>query len=379
MSDRSATNGAAPAAVRSVPVPRLDDVIANTLSEKELRAFYDPAGRFTDEPVRTFLDRVASTRQPMEASPLGPLTEFEIILAEGLHAGIDKSIGVGLPVPAARQHAIADWVNTHAERVAVSVIEVADRLADDTAKVLRMLHLGSLRPPGRVVHAGRVLAAVAHEGCLRRSGRDYFMHPDEVASIITTAWQRQMGAEDERLDLARFLAYAHDGFEDTIDPFGAYLSNPVIVSPLVARTILELVGVPDAGGIARILLLMTRTKDADGNRMDYLDYIERGVRQGGLLFLLTKAPDLHHNLNIEPDMIDPTDHKARAKYEKRETYRAAADEMRIASEDYDSPEAWVVHSVFTVAPSDLKPSTKSDSLSLQETAAAVKQRVAELV
>lgn len=362
--------------------PRLEAerVIANTLSERDLREFYDPAGLRTAVPLGEFIDDVAATRRPFTLASVGELSGHEVILAEGLHALLDGGEGVALPITADRQIAIADALARYAENVALSVIDVADGLASETAHLQGMLRTGTLRPiPDRVVLAGRVLAAVAHEGGMRRSGRDFFMHPDEVATIVTTAWQRQMTAdEDDRLDVVRFLAYGHDGFEDTIDPYGAYLSEKsVLISPLVARRVLEILGIPDARAIARVLLLMTRTKDVDGNKMEYFDYLHRGVREGGILFTLTKAPDIHHNLNIEPDMIERGDRKARAKYEKRETYRAAVDEMRLAGEQFDAATAWIVHSIFAVSPVDIMSTMKSDTVSLQEIAAAVRQKMAE--
>ncbi|RIQ20566.1 hypothetical protein [Jiangella rhizosphaerae] len=353
---------------------------ANNLAETGLRDFYDPASLHDSEPLDAFVDRVASTRRPVSLPPVGDLLGHEVVLAEAVHALLDDGPGVTLPIPDDRQHAVVAAVTAYADNVARSVLEVADDIAEDAEQLRDLLH-GSVRPmPGRAALAGRVLAAVAHAGEFRRSGRDYFMHPDEVASIVTTAWRRQIRGEGERLDVAQFLAYCHDSFEDTIDPFGAYLSErPVIVSPLVAQRVLEMIGVPDARDVARVLLLMTRTKDVDGNRMDYFDYLDRGVRQGGALFMLTKAPDIHHNLNIEPELIERGDRKARARYEKRDVYRAAADKMRFAAESQDAATAWVVHSVFAVSAGDLAPTIKSDTVSLQEIAAAVRRKMAGAV
>lgn len=351
-------------------------VVANTLSEPDLRAFYDPTGCHADETSDGFIDHVAATRRQVTVEQLGELNGYEVILAEGLHALLDGGSGSALPVSEDRQAAITDMVTEYADTVAHAVIEVADSLAEDTAQLQEMLRSGTVPPvPDRVVLAGRVLAAVAHEGVVRRSGREYFMHPDEVASIITTAWQRQIKDDNERLDVARFLAYGHDGFEDTIDPYGAYLSEkPVIVSPLVAQRVLELLGVPDARAIGRILLLIAHTKDVQGKKMDYFEYLDRGVREGGSLFVLTKAPDIHHNLNIEPELIERGDRKARHRYEKREVYRAAADVMRIAAEGTDASTAWVVHSVFAVTSVDIMSTLKSDRVSIQDIAAAVRDK-----
>lgn len=355
-------------------------MVANSLSERALREFYDPAAKRASDAFDIFLSWVASSRLSAMIGALSELTGHEVVLAEGIHALLDGGDGVELPVPADRQRAIADAIARYADNVALSVIEVADGLAQDAVQLReKLLGSGSLRTfPGRVALAGRVLAAVAHEGGFRRSGRDFYMHPDEVASIVTTAWERQRSGEDGRLDVARFLAYAHDGFEDTIDPFGGYLSEkPALMSPFVAQRVLEILGVPDARAIARVLLLMTRTKDVAGNKMNYFDYLDRGIREGGSLFLLTKAPDIHHNLNIEPEMIARGDRTAHTMSEKRDMYREAADDMRTASEACDAATAWVVHSVFAVTPVDIHHTFKSDTLSIQEIAAAVRRKVSE--
>jgi hypothetical protein len=309
-----------------------------------------------------------------------------VILAEALHAGLqgdpDRSggePGVVLPVPVWRQRAIAAAVHGYAESVATAVLDVADDLAGDLHRLRRRITgLQHQDVPERIVLAGRVLAAVAHDGAVRRSGRDYYRHPDEVAAILGAAWRRQAVPEqDPRLPVGEFLAYCHDGFEDALDPVGSYLSElPVILSPLVARTVLERLGVPDAAGIARVLLLLTRTRAIDGSRMDYLDYLERGIAEGGAYFVLTKAGDVHHNLSIEPDDIDPDDRRAPARYEKRELYRSAANRLRGAADSHDGSVAWTIHSAFTVRPAELRPSLCSDTASVRRLAAAVRERVA---
>jgi hypothetical protein len=395
---------AGPAGVIDLPRPVV-------LSERDLRAFYDPAGRRTHDPVHGLLDRVAATRVPFVLPPAGRLTGAEVILAEALHAclrthpqtGPDQAgregagregagregagrdaragrdAGVVLAIPAGRQRAITAAVHGYADDVATAVLDVADDLADDLHRLRR--RLTGLRGQGglqRIVLAGRVLAAVAHDGAVRRSGRDYYCHPDEVASILGAAWRRQAAApeQDPRLPVGEFLAYCHDGFEDSLDPRGSYLSEvPVILSPLVARTVLERLEVPDAAEIARVLLLLTRTRATDGSRMDYLDYLERGIAEGGAYFVLTKAGDVHHNLSIEPERIDPADRSAPARYEKRELYRRAASRLRGAAESHDRGVAWTIHSTFAVRPAELRPSLCSDTASIRRLAAAVREKV----
>jgi hypothetical protein len=380
--------------VRSVmpagPVGRIDAI---AVSERDLRAFYDPAGRCRRRSAEILLDDVAATRVPFVLSPVGRLSGYEVILAEAVHAGLRTrpaagpaplhtvgahSDGVVLPIPPGRQHAIAAAVDDYADTVAAAVLEVADELGHDLRRLReRIAGLDRQVDSERLVLAGRVLAAVAHDGVVRRSGRDYYCHLDEVASILSAAWRRQGHPEqDPRLQIGRFLAYCHDGFEDSLDPRGGYLSElPVIVSPRVARAVLEDLAVPDAAEVARVLLLLTRTRAVDGSRMDYLDYLERGIAEGGAYFVLTKAGDVHHNLSIEPEDIDPADQRAPTRYEKRELYRSAANRLRGAADGHDHGIAWTIHTTFTVRPAELGPSLRSDTASVHRLAATVREKV----
>jgi hypothetical protein len=291
-------------------------------------------------------------------------------------------VGVTLPISPHRQRAIAVAVDGYAAAVATAVLAVADELGGDLRRLRARIAgpLGRHQPavPGRLVLAGRVLAAVAHEGVVRRSGRAYYCHPDEVASILSAAWRRQVRPEcDPRLLVTRFLAYCHDGFEDSLDPVGRYLSElSVLVSPRVVLAVLKDLGVPDAAEIARVLLLMTRTKATDGSRMDYLDYLDRGIAEGNAYFILTKSGDVHHNLTIEPENIDPADRRAPARYAKRELYRRAAIRLRDAADDHDRDIAWTIHTTFTVRPTDVRPSLRTDTASVERLAAAVRGRLA---
>jgi hypothetical protein len=334
---------------------------------------------------------------PFVSPPVGRLSGYEVILAEAIHACLGthsagaaaaapaphhalsaQRADIVLPIPPRRQRAIAAAVDDYADTVAAAVLEVADDLGRDLRRLReRITGLDQPGGPERLVLAGRVLAAVAHDGVVRHSGRGYYCHPDEVASILSAAWRRQAHPEqDPRLQIGRFLAYCHDGFEDSLDPLGSYLSElPVIVSPRVARAVLEHLAVPDAAEVARVLLLLTRTKAVDGSRMDYLDYLDRGIAEGGAYFVLTKAGDVHHNLSIEPEDIDPADQHAPTRYEKRELYRSAAHRLRAAADGHDHGIAWTIHTTFTVRPAELRPSLRSDTASVHRLAAAVREKV----
>lgn len=336
------------------PMPR---VPANLLSEADLRAFYDPTGRHNGATTEEFIDWVAASRRAEAVAGVGRVTAHEAVLAEATHAFMPNTsarMGVPLPIPERRQEEIADKVRQHAGRIALAVLDTTEDIAAEwEARSKVMPKHGLQRLPSQLLLSGKILAAVAHQHMTRRSGRAYYMHPDEVSSIISVAWRKQKYPEDPLLDVVRFLAYAHDAFEDTIDPYGRYLAKPLIVSPLVAQQLLRAQGRGEANDAARTLLYMTRTRDIEGNRMEYLDYIRRGagqesetLRLAKKLFMLTKSPDIQHNRSIEPDKIEVGDEKTWEKYRKRQQYEDAAMILQRAADPEDF--AYVVHTVFSV-------------------------------
>jgi hypothetical protein len=342
------------------------------ISEADLRAFYDPAGHWTDRPVQVLLDDVAGTRASPVLPGAGRLSGYEVVLAEALHAclGTDARAGVGLPVPPRRRRAVTRAVVRQTGAVAEAVTGLAGELARSRWRRPRARHRDE-----RLVFAGRVLAAVAHDGVVRRNGRAYFTHPDEVAAILTAAWP---DPGHPRLQIARFLAYCHDTFEETLDPVGAYLGRPVVVSPRVALAVLRRLGVPDAAAVARVLLLMTRTTATSGGRTPYLEHVERGIREGGGLFLVTKTGDVHHNLTIEPERLDPDDPRAPARHRKRSLYRQAVTRLQDAADADDPGTARVVRGILTVRRSDLPASPRSGGAHLHHLATAARDRATAL-
>lgn len=347
------------------------------VAEGDLRTFYDPAGRAGGRAVRDLLEDVAGTRAPSVLPGAGRLTGHEVTLAEALHACLatDGPDGVPLPVTPARQRAIAGAVDRQAETVAAAVTEVAGEL-ERRWRRLRLRARGVVASSEHLVFAGRVLAAVAHDGAVRRNGRDYYSHPDEVAAILAAAWPRGgRTPHGVRLDVGRFLAYCHDAFEDTLDPVGGYLGRPLFVSPRVILAVLDRLAVPDAAALTRVMLLMTRTRATDGSRMTYLEHIERGIREGGSYFLLTKAGDIHHNLTIEAEHVDPQDRRAEARHRKRALYRLAADRLRDAADLGDHDTARAVHGTFAVCRTDLPPSPRTARGHLGHIAATVRDRL----
>jgi hypothetical protein len=355
---------------------------------EDVRIFYDPTGKNGDEPLPEFLNRVASTRSEVNLPGLGPISGHEVIVAESTHALMDGAETLPVDLSEERRLRIRQATVRQAGRIALSVMDAADGLEKKRDAVVAMrsnIRIPTLPP--RLVVAGKVLAAVAHQHVRRRSGRPYYAHPDEVASIFSVAWRKQYGMRSERmpqdlqgreglLDTIRFLSYAHDAYEDTIDTTGGYLAKPVIVTPLVAEKILESQKVMDARSVARTLLFMARTKDVEGDRMSYRDYIASGAKRGGEYFLLTKAPDIRHNLTIEPDHIEPGDERSAKKLKKREQYSSAAVQVLRELDPYST--SWLGHSVFTVTRQEVAAETgQKYFFDLNVVAQDVHDRIAE--
>lgn len=355
------------------------------LAMNDVRQFYDPTDQHAELPADQFVDWAASTRKARTVAGVGAVTAHEALLAEVTHAlplAQEQDEVLLLPVAEARQRDVRSKVYEHAGRIAVSLLDTTDEIFGDWDKRIKAVPEAQWQPlPSRLLVSGKVLAAVAHEKQFRRSGRDYFMHPDEVSSIIGIAWRKQGFPEGPDLDLIRFLAYAHDGFEDTIDPHGKYLERPLFVSPLVAHELLCTQGVDkaEAEAAALTLLNMTRVRDVDDNRMEYLDYIKRGANERRNImsrrqFQLTKPPDVQHNLNIEPDKIQPGDTKTVEKYLKRAMYKNAAYLLRRASED--EAYAYVVDSVFETTKAEvLRAQEQKYPLNLARIIASVRQNL----
>lgn len=334
---------------------RLDDTSrqeSETLPA-EVRVFYDPLDRHSDEPDDVFLDGVAATRATVVLPGIGQIGGHEVVAAEVTHAMIDGADRLPLKITDARRESIKAAVAHQAGRIALKVVEATETMVQEhnTAKAEHPRYRIPTLPP-QLVLSGKVMAAVAHENVRRRSGRLYYYHPDEVSSIFTVAWRKQFGAKvgsadhERMLDVIRFLSYAHDAYEDSIDSKGAYLAKPVIMTPLVAEQLLEIQHVADARNIARTLLFMTRTEDENGKKMPYRKYIDLGIKRGGEYFILTKSPDIKHNVSIEPDKILPGDKKSAEKVRKRNMYLDAVIQILRASDPYDT--SLVAHSVFQI-------------------------------
>jgi len=353
-----------------VQAPDSELVVANTLSEAGLRYFYDPTERFNHLSIGEVVDWAASTRAEVNAPIVGALAAHEVVLAEATHAMLDQAEGVPLPIPAERQRSIAHATEQHAGRVALAVSEVANIFVEAREQRKRELpkSFTVAKLPPKSVLMGKVMASVAHDGRIRRSGGMYYRHPDQVSSILTIAWDRHVPATPEnnrKLDIVRLVAYGDDGYEDTIDERdvkekGQYLNERAIITPLVAKLALRHLHTEDgkpefteveARDIAMNLLYTSRLRDGGGNRQRYLEYIKRGVARGGAVFALDKAASIYRNLTIDPDEIDPHDTKSQEKIEKRQMYVEAKQYLEDNADDLDydgTPLMFLLPAIFRV-------------------------------
>ncbi len=358
--------------------------MSNALTLPELREFYDPAELHTkdQEQDMVFFDRVASTRYSAIVHGLGRLTGHEVIWDEAIQMLYDpEDDSVELPIDAERKKEIYWHASGYAEKVAASILEEADGLVMDRDRVPQLntqVRLNTL--PNKVVLTGKVMAAVAHDGVFRRNGRDYISHPSDVASILSAAWRRSVpDGHEQELDLLSFLAYTHDGPEDSIDAYGRYIGRTVVITPLVTKKLLLMQGIPEADEIAKTQFLLMRTRDTEGYRMEYLDYVKRGLNAADPLwkhFLYTKTADITHNANIEPDPLVLDDEKIQHKLDKKLTYELAQRELLEAAERLDAPFTLLPHRILAVTKEVLqRERTKESSFDAKVVAKSVRERV----
>lgn len=152
--------------------------------------------------------------------------------------------------------------------------------------------------------AGMVLAAHAHHGVERRSGKPFYRHSEAVARLIRIAWDQLLPRDGDEHDAAVFLGYTHDSYEHALPLDNgryveAYGHDRVLPSPLVQQKVLGKLGVAAAASYAHTARLLTKTPTLDGTLMDDDYYMQRGMADR--LFCLIKLAETHHNLTLDPD------------------------------------------------------------------------------
>lgn len=279
----------------------------------DVRKFYDPTDKFRDDALPVFLGRVAATRavdvKMMIDGRMQDLRPREVMAAELTHALID------MPVELAAGN---DATERGIQEVITATHEYADLVATTAVQLAEQIKKNKKSKESILVLAAKILAATAHEKQKRKSGLQYIEHPDRAASLFEIAWRRHIPQEEETeeskllLDIHRAHIYLHDGYEDSIDPTGEYLSQDkeehLTVSPLILKKVLEKCNILPPEGfsqddIARTPLYMTRQEGFDGekdSRLSYNEYADAGMEWGGPFFIAAKVPDTADNAFIEP-------------------------------------------------------------------------------
>lgn len=304
----------------------------NTEGGLRFTEFYDP-NKLLGEQEKVVDYLLASRPLMSETESLGRIATGSIVLAESLHANL---IGE-LPSPGrlgmdARHYKdLTKRVDLDVDNVVAAIHATIDSIQQQEQRdgAFHKSKNGS----SEVVFGGQILAALASSGQKRESGRDYFQHPHEVASIIAVAAQNLPGLDPSLLDSLLFLAYCHDAYEDTFSRDGdTHLAAPVLVSPRVASRFLESVGVEDHYEVAHSLMLLSKPVGPDG-KMSYMDYIVRGLHDKR--FVLAKLADTHHNEVIEPKIAKGDADEVRKYVAKRDQYHEAQHLLMQAANKFD--------------------------------------------
>lgn len=323
------------------------------LDKQSFRDNYDPTGIQSGMQMPDFVDWAAGSRAAVSLPGLGSLTGHEVVLAEAIDLGLMHNGAIPFPIGRARHDRIYSARTATAEQLGACIVQTAEEYLVRRQDSSENRDFRDRTAPLSVVHlAGKLASSIAHQGASRRSGRPYHTHPDEVDSMLTEAWNTHIrsGEVDPRdLEVLQVVGCTHDAPEETMDPRGAYLAKPVIITPAVVREILSICdfGLDRARAAERTLVNLMRTVNLalplGQQRMQYVSgYVERGANYPGLAgvyYCLPKYTDIQHNWKIEPDHIYPDDPKARQKVDRQRSYAEGQTRIRQALEDREDVSA----------------------------------------
>lgn len=276
-----------------------------------MREFYAAT---PDAPIESLADKLAAVKREGVIHSLGKLAGRELIVAEGAHAGFFRQAD-DIPFEFDREEAGLIIAGVQADAMAMA--EAAVVTAEEMQAVRdRNLLFKGFRPVPKRVMGGMVLGAVAYNGMKRKSGRDYYEHPNEMVTCLRIAWRRWNRPDEflinqNVLEGGSFLFYLHDGWEDSYKKSTqTYLNHEVVISPLVGEYTLNLLGYGHQSqelSHANLLLTHPVGVDDDGRprKSPYDHYALRGLhaRCCSHWFALGKAVDNQHNRVIEPKIV----------------------------------------------------------------------------
>jgi hypothetical protein len=188
-----------------------------------------------------------------------------------------------------------------------------------------------LELPSHTVLAGRILAAVAHEHhANRRSGDPYFSHTEATAVITRIAMLRAgVSPADPGFDLVQFIGYNHDNPEKNMDERGAYVSDPLHTTPLVAGMLLQKAGMPHGREAAMSTLDLAHQPDAEEGKLSYRTYNRRLIElpgPRGVFNIINKHADGRHNNKIDRETGGKTPEDRQRTVRNHERYDTAHDD-----------------------------------------------------
>lgn len=316
------------------------------------RDFYDPECVLTDSELPYYLEK----RIPAGATVygLGHLTSRSaILLAESLHGRLLTDLPEG-EYPFTLDDHEAESVQLRVENDVSNIVTALYKTVQDVrTKELKHVAFDETKSESDVVLASRILSSAASQAIRRESGRDYYMHPHEVAQIIRVAARRFHGLNKVDLDRLLFAAYAHDAFEDTIPrKTGTFLTAEILISPLVVSSVLGVLGDDQHRAIANTHMLMSKPIGPNG-KMTYDKYISRGLEDPR--FDLIKLADTQHNDVIEPKIVFDSLAAIRKLTTKVAEYRNARETILItASRMPDINLVLMAHAITAVTKEDIR-------------------------
>ncbi|MDO8265674.1 MAG: hypothetical protein Q7T41_01875 [Candidatus Saccharibacteria bacterium] len=157
----------------------------------------------------------------------------------------------------------------------------------------------------RATLAAEKLGFIVYGKKMRKNGRPYHSHPEEVATITEFVINQLLEegfeiSEEEQVALI-VVAFLHDAMEEWIKTAKHYTDDTGVlaVSPLLVKYTMEMVGLSKETSteIERALRLLTHEK-TEPWMPTYMEYIDRMANSK--LAMLVKSIDILHNHTIDP-------------------------------------------------------------------------------
>lgn len=322
-----------------------------TTNRVSFREFYDPERVLDDVAFSEYLKRRIPDSATIQG--LGILANRgEILTAEGVHANLltdlkpeDYPFDVAITAAFQTQDKVQTDVQRTVKALKSTLFEVRQQESGHIA-----FRSGS--GDTDIVLAGKILSSAASQGARRRSGRDYYMHPHEVAQILRVATSR-FSIDENELDRLLFIAYCHDAFEDIVPiSSGTFLSADTPITPLVVSETLKALGDHEHESMADTIMLLSKPVGPNG-KLAYSKYIQRGLADPR--FIVTKLADTQHNVVIEPNIAYENGAQSRRTSKKNAQYRQARETLLLSADSLDNiVHTLMAHAITVISKKDLQ-------------------------